>query len=450
MIFSFIKYTQPAWKFNIKPNASQFPACLYHPEILPLQENVHLLPDTDYETSAAQNADIAYRAFYKGCLIKATHEQADAIEKLGKPSIKDEYTFIRKYWGKAWAVFALVRRLIALSNPIKEMNAFLQTAAIKKVNLYDSPLPYEDYFNFNSIIVQQNPFVSVIIPTLNRYTYLKDVLHDLEKQSYTNFDVIIVDQSTPFNKDFYKQFKLDLKIIEQKEKLLWTARNNAVKTSTANYLLFFDDDSRVDSDWIVQHLKTIDYFKADISAGVSIAVIGGKVPASYNYFRWADQFDSGNAMVKRSVFEQIGLFDLQFNKQSMGDGEFGIRAYINGLQSISNPYAKRVHLKVSGGGLREIGHWDGFRPKKLFAPKPIPSVVYLYKKYLPTHLYRNATLLGIMLSNVHFAKKRGTNMMAKSVFFTILKSPLLILQFYKSLKKANAMLRQGDKIEYLK
>jgi hypothetical protein len=25
---------------------------------------------------------------------------------------------------------------------------------------------------------------------------------------------------------------------------------------------------------------------------------GGKIPESYSYFRWADQFDSGNAMVK--------------------------------------------------------------------------------------------------------------------------------------------------------
>ena len=44
--------------------------------------------------------------------------------------------------------------------------------------------------------------VSVVIPTLNRYTYLKDVLEDLEKQDYENFEVIVVDQSEPFQKNF--------------------------------------------------------------------------------------------------------------------------------------------------------------------------------------------------------------------------------------------------------
>lgn len=449
MIFSFIRYTQPAWKFNIHPTAQKFSSCLYHPIILPLENNAIIEVDEQYETESAKNGDIGYRAFNMGYLVNATKDQANKIYGLDNPTITDEYIFIRKYWGKPWAAYALVRRLLALKNPIKELIAYFKTRSVKKYPVYNNPIKYSDYANFISPTIQQHPLVSVIIPTLNRYTYLKDVMLDLEKQNYKNFDVIVVDQSNPFDSDFYKQFNLNLNVIHQEEKLLWTARNKAIKTSKADYLLFFDDDSRVDADWIEQHLKTIDFFKADISAGVSLAVIGGKVPPSYNYFRWADQFDSGNALVKRSVFEQIGLFDLQFNKQSMGDGEFGIRAYINGLKSISNPYAKRVHLKVSDGGLREIGHWDGFRPKKLFAPKPIPSVVYLYKKYFPKHLYREATLLGIMLSNVHYAKKRGNNMMAKSVFLTIIKSPLLAIQLFKSLKKANAMLRQGSKIEKL-
>lgn len=449
MFFSFIKYTQPAWKFNIQAVAAKFSACLYHPIILPLSDGVQLVKDDNYETEVAQNADIAYRAFFKGCLVEATQEQATKIYAIGKPSIKDEYIFIRKYWGKTWATYALIKRIFSFKNPITEISAFFKTSSIAKYPIYENPLQYENYHQFQSPLINAQPLVSVIIPTLNRYIYLKDVMLDLEKQSYKNFDVIVVDQSNPFDADFYNQFKLKLNVIKQDEKLLWTARNRAVRESKADYLLFFDDDSRVGTDWIEQHVKTIDFFKADISAGVSLAVIGGKVPPSYNYFRWADQFDSGNALVNRAVFKKIGLFDLQFNKQSMGDGEFGIRAYINGVKSISNPYAKRVHLKVSDGGLREIGHWDGFRPKKLFAPKPIPSVVYLYKKYYPKYLYRETILLGIMLSNVHYAKKRGNNMMGVSVLLTILKSPILAIQLYKSLKKANTMLRQGSKIEQL-
>src|SRR4029079_629545 len=181
---------------------------------------------------------------------------------------------------------------------------------------------------------------------------LQDALYDLEQQSYKNFELIVVDQSEKFDQSFYARFKLQLKVIQQKEKLLWTARNRAVKSTTAEYLLFFDDDSRVEPDWIEQHLKCIDFFDAQISAGVSFAVAGQKVSASYNFFRWADQFDSGNAMVKRDVMKAIGLFDEHFNGQRMGDAEFAYRAYMKGVKSISNPKAYRIHLKVGEGGLR--------------------------------------------------------------------------------------------------
>ncbi len=447
-MFSFNKYLQPAWKFNVVPTGEQFSTCYYHPQLLPLQEDVEIEPDESFTTEAGRNADIGFQAWNRGVMTWADKQTIQTISQV-KPTLRDEYAFTFKYGGKHWAVYTLFRRLLSLHNPVKELMAFQKASGTKRINRSANPLQRPQYFSFQSPLVEAQPFISVIIPTLNRYEYLKDVMLDLEKQDYKNFEVIVVDQSDPFDEAFYKPFKLKMQLVHQKEKLLWTARNNAVKMSKADYFLFFDDDSRVEPDWITQHVKALDYFKADISAGVSLAVIGAKVPENYNFFRWADQFDSGNALVKRDVFEQIGLFDLQFNKQSMGDGEFGIRAYLNGLRSISNPYAKRIHLKVAAGGLREIGHWDGFRPKKLFAPKPLPSVIYLFKKHYPHALYREAILMGIMLSNVSFKNKRSSSMLLLSVFLTILKSPLLLMQVLKSKSRADAMLKTGDKIEYL-
>ncbi len=450
MQFSFIKYTQPGWQFNLTPKGRQsFSSCYFHPRLLPLQENITLETDTAFETITAQYADIGYRAWNKGCLTWCDAETRAAIEKMPKPGLTDEYTFVFKYWGKPWAVFALLRRILSLNNPMAEIRAFKKASAKKRINPYQEPFTRADYTTWQSSLVASMPLVAVIIPTLNRYQYLKDVLHDLEHQDHRNFEVIIVDQSSPFDENFYKQFNLRLQVIRQEERLLWTARNRAIAATEAHYLLFFDDDLRVEKDWIRQHLKCLDYFDCDISAGVSLAKVGQKISQSYGYLRWADQFDSGNALVKRSLFSAIGLFDEQFNKQRMGDGEFGTRAYLNGFRSISNPYAARVHLKVADGGLREMGSWDGFRPKKWFAPKPIPSVVFLYKKYYPGVLYRNVILLGMMLSNVHYKNKGSNKMLALSVGLTIIKSPLLLIQFLRARKEANEMLKKDNGIKLL-
>ena len=449
MIFSFIRYTQPGWQFNVSPvDDISYSSCLFHPKYLPISNN-ELQEDTAYETVAARNADLGYRAWNRGELIWANREIENKIIAEGKPSLKDEYIFVCKYWGKMWAIFALMRRLITLHNPISEIRAYMGASASKTINPYSNPVKREGYDSYDSSLLKAQPFVAVIIPTLSRYVYLKDVLEDLEKQDYKNFEVIIVDQSDPFQSDFYKKFDLRLNVINQKEKLLWTARNNAVKATKAEYLLFFDDDSRVNADWISQHVKCLDYFKCDISAGVSLAKVGMKTSESYSYFRWADQFDSGNALVKRDVFTKIGLFDEQYNKLRMGDGEFGLRAYLNGYKSISNPLASRIHLKVSDGGLREIGSWDGYRSKKWLSPKPVPSVVFLYKKYYPKNLYRGMMILGLMLSNVHYKNKGNKNMLVVSLALAIIKSPILLIQFLKAEKIANRMLKKNDGIKLL-
>jgi GT2 family glycosyltransferase len=448
--FSFIKYTQPGWLFNIRPSKDiSFSSCYYHPHYLPLQDEAEVAIDNSFETFTAKFADIGYQAWNKGTLTWCDVNARKQIEKMPAPSLKDEYRFVFKYWGKPWALYALFRRIVSLHNPLSELSAFLKASSKKRVKPHTNAIDRSGYYNYQSTLVASAPLVAVIIPTLNSYAYLKDVLEDLEKQDYNNFEVIVVDQSTPFNEEFYNTFNLKLNVIHQKERLLWTARNNALKATTAKYLLFFNDNSRVEKDWISQHVKCLDYFDCDISAGVSLAKAGMKVPANYSYFRWADQFDSGNAMVKRKLFSSIGLFDEQYNKQRMGDREFGIRAYLHGYRSVSNPYAARVHLKVSDGGLREMGSWDGFRPKKWFAAKPVPSVVFLYKKYYPKHLYRNVILLGIMLSNVSYKHKRSNKMLALSIALTLIKSPLLLLQFLSAGKIADDMLQKDNGIQLL-
>ena len=42
------------------------------------------------------------------------------------------------------------------------------------------------------------PFFSVIIPTFNYASFLKDALNSLKKQSFKNFEIIVIDN---FSKD---------------------------------------------------------------------------------------------------------------------------------------------------------------------------------------------------------------------------------------------------------
>jgi GT2 family glycosyltransferase len=236
---------------------------------------------------------------------------------------------------------------------------------------------------------------------------------------------------------------LDLRLVRQTERALWLARNHAIEISKGEYILLFDDDSRVAPNWISNHLKCLDFFKAEISSGVSLSAVGAEVPRNYAYFRISDQIDTGNVLLKKQVFRDIGLFDRQFEKQRMGDGEFGLRAYLNGYKNISNPHADRIHLKVGSGGLREMGSWDAFRPKKLFAPRPIPSVLYLYRKYFGRKRALLAIFRSVPQSIIPYRYKKNKKMLVLGMLISLFLFPIVVLQVFISWRLATKKLREG-------
>ena len=442
MVFKFLKYLQPAHYFSLtrQDHTSVFPVI----KALPIYIKNQLKPYPYYKSRQAQEYDLSWQALQKGYI--GTAKPYEAFESL---PLFDEYCFARRYFSRFWVLYVFLVRICSFKNPVKEFKAFYSSRATKRSKYLNSPISYPDWNVFDSVLVKEQPKVSVIIPTLNRYAYLKDVLHDLELQDYLNFEVLVVDQSTPFKGDFYNNFKINLTIIQQEEKALWQARNNAIQRAKGDYLLFFDDDSRVEPNWITMHLKCLDFFKASISSGISISQVGSEVPAHYSFFRVSDQLDTGNVLIKKDVFETIGLYDRQFEKQRMGDGEFGLRAYLHGFLNISNPYAQRLHLKVGQGGLRELGSWDGFRPKSLLAPRPIPSVLYFYRRYFGNKQARWALLRTVPLSIVPYRFKKNKVYTVFGILLSILILPLVCIQVYRSWKFSSEKLLQGPLIDTL-
>jgi glycosyltransferase involved in cell wall biosynthesis len=442
LLFKFLKYIQPTNYFTHSTvnHVSIFPIVEY----LESEIKVQLQENQDYQSEIARAYDLSWQAVQLGYV-----GNAKTYSSFKKLPLADEYRFIRKYFNSIWAFYVLIIRIFSFKNPVSNFLAFFKTRNVKRVKIYKRPIKYNNWETFNSSLIKQEPLVSVIIPTLNRYEYLKDGLKDLEEQYYKNFEVIVIDQSQPFNEAFYHDFNLNITVKYQKELALWLARNSAIKLAKGNFILLYDDDSRVESDWVFNHLKCLDFFNADVSSGVSLSVVGDRVPENYNFFRRSDQLDTGNVMLKKSVFKAIGLFDRQFEKQRMGDGEFGLRAQISGYLNISNPYAKRLHLKVGSGGLREMGSWDGFRPKKWLDPRPIPSVLYLYRLYFGDKKAKLELLKTVPKSIMPYRFKGNKLLMLVGVVITIFIMPIIIFQVYKAWNLATDKIEEGPLIEAL-
>ncbi len=430
IVFNFIKYIQPLWYYRLAvrmPHA----VLLGKAELDNLVEAGRIFRG-NYSKYESAYLDLAYQALQMGCL--PNQSEKPIFQNSVVDAVSDNYRFIFRHFGKAKALYVLFWRIISFKNPIREIYSFLKNRESKVLLTYIEP-------ELNLILqeITMEPIVSVIIPTLNRYEYLKDVLADLEKQTYKNFDVWICDQTDDYQSEFYQGWDLKLNVFQQEKKALWRARNECIRKSDGDLLLFFDDDSRVEPNWIEEHLKIVS--PRTISAGVTDTVVGGGKGIKAGIYHLSDSLDTGNVMIDRGVFEIAGFFDEKFEKLRMGDGECGLRCLLNGFSIISNPHAVRVHLKGESGGLRQMGAWDAIHSIGLFKPRPIPSSLYLARKH-----FDNETALIYGLSQLPKSlipyRLKGSGALRKIpyLFGSVLLSPILLLTFWMSWRKSTEML----------
>ena len=87
--------------------------------------------------------------------------------------------------------------------------------------------------------------VSVIIPVYNSEAYLKECIDSVINQTYTNLEIIIInDASTDNSLDIIKQYKDNrIKLINLEKNIgVSKARNKGIDTATGDYICFIDSD----------------------------------------------------------------------------------------------------------------------------------------------------------------------------------------------------------------
>ncbi len=96
---------------------------------------------------------------------------------------------------------------------------------------------------------------SIIIPVFNQVKYTKQCLEAVAKYTQeVDYEVIIIDNgSTDGTKDFLRCLEGDVKIIKNSQNLGFSKANNqGAKVSEGNYLVFLNNDTIPQSDWLMQ------------------------------------------------------------------------------------------------------------------------------------------------------------------------------------------------------
>lgn len=115
-----------------------------------------------------------------------------------------------------------------------------------------------------------NPLISIIVPIFNMEPYLPQCIDSLLEQSYSNFEIILVDDgstdASPAICDQYAQKDARIRVIHQKNGGVSSARNTALNAAQGEYLTQVDPDDWIAPDYLYCLLQLCQHFQVPLSA----------------------------------------------------------------------------------------------------------------------------------------------------------------------------------------
>jgi len=259
------------------------------------------------------------------------------------------------------------------------------------------------------------PKVSVIIPTYNRGHYIAQAIDSVLKQSFQDFEIIVIDDgSTDNTQEVLKKFEGKINSIRQKNQGISRTRNRAIEESMGEYIAFLDSDDY----WTPEKLELqVNILNSNPKVGIVYARMpiinehGEKIgmkPAgvSGRNFKellevWGD-LPTSTIMTRRECFHQVGLFDTSL--ATMEDIDMWIRiAKHFDLYEIENKVLAYYRRHEKQETTNKIKVYDGLvriytkiyttypeAPKKLMIQRIVENQYTLAKENYVEGYYKNA------------------------------------------------------------
>ena len=294
------------------------------------------------------------------------------------------FNFVAQHYKREW-LFVLLFCLIRYEGQFP-LRSFLRSLFVKsdfniKVDLTGVQQAVEYKKEFTDRI-------DVIIPTIGRPDYLKQVLLDLKVQTFLPQRVIIVEQNQQTDSrtqlNFIQELEWPFEIVHHfiHRTGACHARNLAMKSVKGDWIFYADDDIRINKNLIENALKELHRLK------VSALNLNCIQPNENTYFekikQWA-AFGSGTSVVRSSFALQCQFSEaLEFGFGE--DIDFGLQLRSKGCDIIYHPDVKITHLKANSGGFRYTlkENWNDSE----LEPKPAPTMMWLAKKYYTAEMMK--------------------------------------------------------------
>lgn len=222
---------------------------------------------------------------------------------------------------------------------------------------------------------QDNPDVSIIIPVYNEFNYtykcLKSILECTKDISY---EIIIADDNSTDLTRHIEEIALNINRITNSVNLRFLKNcNNAAEYAKGEYILFLNNDTQVEENWLFYLIETMEKDNKIGLVGPKLIFPDGHLQeaggiiwrdgsawnfgnrenpeaAEYNYIKEVDFISGACIMIRKEIWNEIGGFDEQFAPAYYEDVDLAFAVRKRGLKVVYQPLSKVVHFEGISNG----------------------------------------------------------------------------------------------------
>ena len=210
-----------------------------------------------------------------------------------------------------------------------------------------------------------DPLISVIVVTYNRAHFLKDALDSIQRQTFRDYEIILVDDgSTDNTKEIAEKYE-EIRYIYQEHGGISKARNTGVKAARGQWIAFLDSDDL----WKEEKLqKQVDYITVHPDCRIVYTRCSNftDIPEDKLEERQKILLQTNikwclpSALIDAKLFDEIGMFDEKMPYSEDTDWIFRLKFYKVSMDHCLDEilYLRRVHGSNISNARAEIDSSD--------------------------------------------------------------------------------------------
>ncbi len=295
--------------------------------------------------------------------------------------------------------------------------------------------------------MEKNSPVSIILNFYNEEDNLEECLDSIKDQTYTNFEIIAVDDgSTDDSSHVVKSYSkyMDIKMYKTPHVGIKKARKGGVKKSSGEIVLVVDADEILEPDFMMEIVRTFDDKEVGAVGGILKSVGEGWVTDAYgvlneifyklrkNEEREADWIQGGCSAYRREALEDVGgLADAKVSADKdiswkMSDAGWKVIlnedavAYHKDPQTLRSVMRREYNIgKREYWLLKEHKGRKGWKEWSRFYPLVgILILIFLFVPFIFSYLFI-ILILGLILTLIYLGKLMHNNIDEAGFIITI-------------------------------